>query len=91
MNLGISRRGWTTFSLISVMLLISMVGFTQLRQGFFPTTSTPLFFVDLFQAQGTDIRAQATSSLTECGIAYALSRGSLKFPAGLAEAQSASP
>jgi multidrug efflux pump subunit AcrB len=37
--------------------LISTFGFTQLRQGFFPTTSTPLFFVDLFQAQGTDIRA----------------------------------
>jgi multidrug efflux pump subunit AcrB len=36
---------------------MSMVGFTQLRQGFFPTTSTPLFFVDLFQTQGTDIRA----------------------------------
>jgi len=56
MNLSISRRGWTTFSLISI-ILISMFGFTQLRQGFFPTTSTPLFFVDLFQAQGTDIRA----------------------------------
>ena len=56
MNLSISRRGWTTFSLISVILM-SMVGFTQLRQGFFPTTSTPLFFVDLFQTQGTDIRA----------------------------------
>ena len=56
MNLSISRRGWTTFSLISVILM-SMAGFTQLRQGFFPTTSTPLFFVDLFQTQGTDIRA----------------------------------
>lgn len=56
MNLSISRRGWTAFSLISVILM-SMVGFTQLRQGFFPTTSTPLFFVDLFQTQGTDIRA----------------------------------
>ena len=56
MNLSISRRGWTTFSLISVILM-GMAGFTQLRQGFFPTTSTPLFFVDLFQTQGTDIRA----------------------------------
>jgi multidrug efflux pump subunit AcrB len=56
MNLSISRRGWTAFSLISVILM-SMVGFTQLRQGFFPTTSTPLFFVDLFQTQGTDILA----------------------------------
>ena len=35
LNQGISRRGWTTISLIGVMLL-SMVGFTQLRQGFFP-------------------------------------------------------
>jgi multidrug efflux pump subunit AcrB len=40
-----------------------MFGFTQLRQGFFPTTSTPLFFVDLFQTQGTDIRA--TDELAE--------------------------
>ena len=42
---------------IAQRMLAFMFGFTQLRQGFFPTTSTPLFFVDLFQAQGTDIRA----------------------------------
>jgi multidrug efflux pump subunit AcrB len=53
---GISHRRWTTFTLVLVMLS-SMIGFTQLRQGFFPATSTPLFFVDLYQTQGTDIHA----------------------------------
>ena len=38
-------------------MLSSIVGFTQLKQGFFPATSTPLFFVDLYQTQGTDIHA----------------------------------
>ena len=53
---GIARRGLTTVILLAVMLL-SIVGFTQLKQGFFPATSTPLFFVDLYQTQGTDIHA----------------------------------
>ena len=53
---GIARRGLTTLILLAVMLS-SIVGFTQLKQGFFPATSTPLFFVDLYQTQGTDIHA----------------------------------
>ena len=53
---GIARRGWTALALLAVMLS-SIVGFTQLKQGFFPATSTPLFFVDLYQTQGTDIHA----------------------------------
>ena len=53
---GIARRGWTTLALLALMLS-SIAGFTQLKQGFFPATSTPLFFVDLYQTQGTDIHA----------------------------------
>ncbi len=53
-NRGITRRGFTTFALLGVIAM-SLFGFTQLRQGFFPATSTPIFFVDLYQTQGTDI------------------------------------
>ena len=60
-NTAIHRRGLTTLALFGV-IGFSLVGFTQLKQGFFPATSTPLFFVDLYQTQGTDISASDTLS-----------------------------
>lgn len=52
--LGIRRRLWACLLLLGIMTA-SFVGFGQLRQGFFPATSTPLFFVDLYLPQGSDI------------------------------------
>lgn len=55
-SVGIRRRLWACLLLLGVMTA-SFVGFGQLRQGFFPATSTPLFFVDLYLPQGSDIAA----------------------------------
>jgi multidrug efflux pump subunit AcrB len=47
---------------IAVMLLLPIAagyGFTTIKQSFFPPSTTPMAFVDLWYPQGTDIRATA--------------------------------
>ncbi|MGM7448691.1 multidrug efflux pump subunit AcrB [Idiomarina loihiensis] len=39
-----------------VTLVAAVVGFGQAKQAFFPPSTTPLFYVDLWYPQGTDIR-----------------------------------
>ncbi|GAA5315343.1 MAG: multidrug efflux RND transporter permease subunit VmeV [Candidatus Pelagadaptatus aseana] len=39
------------------LLLIATVGFGFIKKAFFPPNSTPMFYVDLWMPQGTDIRA----------------------------------
>ncbi|MCK7459057.1 efflux RND transporter permease subunit [Idiomarina aminovorans] len=38
------------------MLVAAVIGFGQAKQAFFPPSTTPLFYVDLWYPQGTDIR-----------------------------------
>ena len=38
------------------MLVAAVIGFGQTKQAFFPPSTTPLFYVDLWYPQGTDIR-----------------------------------
>lgn len=43
--------------LVMVMILFgSLLGFKQVKQMFFPYMTTPMFYVDYWRAQGTDIR-----------------------------------
>jgi len=48
---------WKTVCTLALLaiIVVSLYGFGQLKQGFFPTTNTPLFFVDVQLPQGTDI------------------------------------
>ena len=41
------------------LLLSCFWGFTQVKQSFFPTTSTPIFYIDYYLPQGTDILTTA--------------------------------
>lgn len=54
------KRAWTTVIVLVVMLVISMYGFTKVKQSFFPSSTTPLFMVDVWMPEGTDIRATNT-------------------------------
>ena len=44
------------------MLVAAVAGFGQVKQAFFPPSTTPLFYVDLWYPQGTDIRHTAQDS-----------------------------
>ncbi|QCI11961.1 efflux RND transporter permease subunit [Pseudomonas putida] len=49
------RLRWPGVVVLVGLLAASIYGFTQVRQSFFPPANTPMFFVDLWLPQGTDI------------------------------------
>lgn len=51
------RRAWLTVLTLILMLGGSLYGFTLLKQSFFPASTTPMFMVDVWLPEGTDIRA----------------------------------
>ncbi|MEC6816034.1 efflux RND transporter permease subunit [Photobacterium toruni] len=51
------RRAWLTILTLLLMLGGSLYGFTLLKQSFFPASTTPMFMVDVWLPEGTDIRA----------------------------------
>lgn len=58
--LGLFLR-WRKTTVIALLglLVISVLGFGQVRQAFFPPSTTPVVYVDMWYPQGTDIRATA--------------------------------
>lgn len=49
------RHRSITLVLLAAMLVASVVGFGNVRQSFFPPSNTPIFFVDIWLPNGTDI------------------------------------
>ncbi|OAJ95606.1 efflux RND transporter permease subunit [Vibrio bivalvicida] len=54
------KRAWLTVIVLIVGLAVSIVGFTQVKQSFFPSSTTPMFLTDIWLPEGTDIRATNT-------------------------------
>ncbi|WP_019675550.1 efflux RND transporter permease subunit [Arsukibacterium perlucidum] len=50
------RYRLATYLLTAILLLTAVVGFGNVKQVFFPPSNTPIFLVDLWQPEGTDIR-----------------------------------
>ncbi|UYI48247.1 efflux RND transporter permease subunit VmeI [Vibrio natriegens] len=51
------RRAWFTVVVLIVGLVASVYGFTFVKQSFFPSSTTPIFQLDVWLPEGTDIRA----------------------------------
>lgn len=51
------RFRWTTIIIMLIALMLSIIGFTQVKQAFFPASSLPMFMVEYRLPQGSDIRA----------------------------------
>ena len=47
---------WITLSTVIIMFTVSIFGFGYVKQSFFPDSNTPMFFFDLWNVEGTDIR-----------------------------------
>lgn len=54
------NRAWLTVVVLVVGLAVSLYGFTHVKQSFFPSSTTPIFQVDVWMPEGTDIRATNT-------------------------------
>ncbi len=53
------RRARLSFVLLSIIALVGVMSFGSLKQGFFPNMPTPIFYVDLYFPEGTDILTTA--------------------------------
>ena len=51
------RHRVLTLSAMVLLLVASVIGFGQVKQAFFPPSNTPMFLVDYWLPQGSDIRA----------------------------------
>ncbi len=47
---------WMTVSIIVALFVLAVYGFSFVRGGFFPDSNTPMFFVEVWEVEGTDIR-----------------------------------
>ena len=50
------RARWVTVIIVLALFLSSIFGFGYVKQSFFPDSNTPMFFFDLWNVEGTDIR-----------------------------------
>ncbi|NGN96358.1 efflux RND transporter permease subunit [Grimontia sp. S25] len=51
------KRAYLTMIILVGALVAALYGFTLLKQSFFPSSTTPMFMVDVWMPEGTDIRA----------------------------------
>ncbi|NNJ98365.1 MAG: efflux RND transporter permease subunit [Gammaproteobacteria bacterium] len=54
---------WYTMTVVIALFALSVYGFTQVKEAFFPEANTPMFFVDIWEPEGTDIRTTRDDSL----------------------------
>jgi multidrug efflux pump subunit AcrB len=47
---------WQTVGAVAGLFVLAVFGFGFVKQAFFPNSSTPIFFVDVWEVEGTDIR-----------------------------------
>lgn len=47
---------WLTVGIVLALFVTALWGFGFVKQAFFPSAGTPLFFVDIWEPEGTDIR-----------------------------------
>ncbi len=59
---GLLRFRLTTLTVMVALLALSLYGFTLVKQNFFPSSGTPIFFTDLWLPYGTDIHYTADTA-----------------------------
>ncbi len=54
---------WLTMTSVSLLFAAAVVGFANVKSGFFPDSNTPLLFVDIWEPEGADIRSTRDDTL----------------------------
>jgi multidrug efflux pump subunit AcrB len=50
------RFRWITMTMVIALFAAALFGFGYVKQSFFPDSNTPMFFLDMWNVEGTDIR-----------------------------------
>ncbi|WP_295891326.1 efflux RND transporter permease subunit [uncultured Vibrio sp.] len=53
------RFRWITIATMVALLVSAVAGFGMVKQSFFPASNTPMFYIDMWMPEGTDIRETA--------------------------------
>jgi multidrug efflux pump subunit AcrB len=62
LGFAVDRR-WLTLGIVAALFAAALYGFGFVRSGFFPDSNTPLFFVDVWEPEGADIRTTRDDTL----------------------------
>ena len=62
LQLALQHR-WLTLALAGALFAAALVGFGNVKSGFFPASNTPLFFVDSYTPEGADMRSTRDHAL----------------------------
>ncbi len=54
---------WITVAFVLTLFVIALIGFGHVKQAFFPESNTPMFFVDIWEVEGSDIRQTRADTL----------------------------
>jgi multidrug efflux pump subunit AcrB len=54
---------WLTVGVVAGLFVVAVVGFGYVKQAFFPESNTPIFFVDVWEIEGADIRKTREDTL----------------------------
>ncbi|RTZ72838.1 MAG: AcrB/AcrD/AcrF family protein [Gammaproteobacteria bacterium] len=57
------RMRWLTVGVVIGLFVLAVYGYGFVKQAFFPNANTPLFFVDVWEPEGTDIRKTRDDTL----------------------------
>lgn len=60
--LAVNNR-WITIAGAAGLFVVAFIGFGSVKSGFFPDSSTPIFFVDVWEPEGSDIRKTRDDTL----------------------------
>ncbi len=60
---GVIRVRWLAVAAVVGLFLLSIYGFGFVKNAFFPNSNTPMFFVDIWEPEGTDIRKTRDDTL----------------------------
>jgi multidrug efflux pump subunit AcrB len=60
---SVIKMRWLAVGAVIGLFLLSVVGFGYVKQAFFPNANTPMFFVDIWEQEGTDIRKTRDDTL----------------------------
>ncbi|MFZ1833469.1 MAG: efflux RND transporter permease subunit, partial [Pseudomonadales bacterium] len=60
--LAIKHR-WATLGLVGGLFFVALIGFGSVKHGFFPDANASLFFVDIWEPEGSDIRMTRRDAL----------------------------
>jgi multidrug efflux pump subunit AcrB len=57
------RFRYVTALVVAGLFVVALIGFGFVKQSFFPNSNTPMFFVDVWEPEGTDIRRTRDDTL----------------------------